>query len=586
MIVATKCFVLGFCYEILKKIRKHKISHKTHSWHYVYWASQVLMLFTIAAAISFDIKNQKNPSALKFLYISCGIDLSLLVGMFVWFCISACIVHVITCMSSGKSKERNEEEMTILPAGEFYLYLPKTTTINCLNKTYELSSHKIMYLSRDTEINLLERRCFNFSKDQVIQLEKKQIQIPAETTFRIPENGYIQISQKTTISLPVETKITPSLELVLNLPVDEINFSVETAITLRRGAVIKLSKVMPLEVPRNTKIFFSAELIIHFPEDVENVINLPAETKIIPPGITPINLSAQHAITLPKKTKLTIALSSETMIIPVKGLKSIVDECVPPPLTTICQFNCCNTTCSKYIRKCCNTFWIIGMNIVSLITFLAFIGYLSQAFPAIVISYYLNPTASLIRLGFFEVIIVVMLLEVSYLLFLLDKCTWLCYFHKYKKYPKEIEVDDDLDSGKNLQLSLNQYIYDDELITCKELCGCRCCRKCHWLICTVLFQIITMFFIIGLSGLLLYFLLNIVIQQTSNPNNQFKDVLAIVPTIALNLWLLFRQIDFGRALKDIAQRANEQHHHIHSHNHAHIMHSASHHSLQDMSSVV
>ena len=66
-----------------------------------------------------------------------------------------------------------------------------------------------------------------------------------------------------------------------------------------------------------------------------------------------------------------------------------------------------------------------------------------------------------------------------------------------------------------------------------------------------------MIFIVVLSAVLLFFLLNVVIQQTSGSDNEFKDILAIVPTIALNLWLLFWQGDPCKAFKNIVSKANK-----------------------------
>ena len=258
---------------------------------------------------------------------------------------------------------------------------------------------------------------------------------------------------------------------------------------------------------------------------------------------------------------------------------------------------CMNEKPWKKCGDCWENCWTVFTNITSLIVYLAFVSYLSQAFPAIVISYYLNPTASLIRLGFIEVIIVIMLTEVSYLLFLLDKFTWLCYYNRHKKMPQEIiEIDNENKANdKNIEQTtfISQYIDDKGLIysdycQCKNSCyypskcickSCqvtchpvKCCEEikdCHWLFGLTCIQIFTMLFITILSAILLFFLLNVVIQETSGSNNQFKDILAIVPTIVLNLWLVFRQGDFCKAVKNINKAlgdplstAENGHHHM------------------------
>ena len=231
--------------------------------------------------------------------------------------------------------------------------------------------------------------------------------------------------------------------------------------------------------------------------------------------------------------------------------------------------NCMNDKPWEKCGDCWKKCWTVFTNIASLIIFLAFVSYLSQALPAIVISYYLSPTASLIRLGFIEVIIVVMLFEVSYLLFLLDKCTWLSYFNKHKKIPKEI-IDDhikDKATNNNEHLTfISQYIDKEknELIYSDYFQSKHCCNEikhCHWLFVLTCIQIFTMLFITIISAILLFFLLNVVIQETSGSDNQFKDILAIVPTIALNLWLLSRHINLGEAVKNIATEANKNIHH-------------------------
>ena len=121
---------------------------------------------------------------------------------------------------------------------------------------------------------------------------------------------------------------------------------------------------------------------------------------------------------------------------------------IPSPVS-LC-FRLCNKedTCTfKFDRCCCykkhskkcffEHFCTAVTQGISIFSFLAFISYLSQAFPAIAISYYLKPTDSLIILGIFELAIIILLLEVALLLFLINRCTWFCYINKYKELPKE-----------------------------------------------------------------------------------------------------------------------------------------------------
>ena len=272
-------------------------------------------------------------------------------------------------------------------------------------------------------------------------------------------------------------------------------------------------------------------------------------------------------------------------------------ELVPPPLSPLCFiplccilrcFICCILKCCPR-SNCCNKstqgppgrqqqtalhtqweedwyiiLWTIITNAVSLLVFLGLFSYLTQAIPAVAVSYYLNPTASLIRLGFFEVSVVILIMEIAYALFLVEKFTWLWYIHWNKQIPEEI-VEENKKTG-------NKYRYVDiylnnkrselvSLVDSEKCCSCscnNCCCKCfHWLLLTAFSQIIVFGFVIYLSWRLLHFLMIIIIDQTSNPNNQFKDILAILPTIALNGWLLFKKGNIMRALKDVVSKANK-----------------------------
>ena len=83
--------------------------------------------------------------------------------------------------------------------------------------------------------------------------------------------------------------------------------------------------------------------------------------------------------------------------------------------------------------------------------------------------------------------------------------------------------------------------------------------SCRWYwLCIVFFQIFTLAFMIVVSAPALYFLMQIVIDQTSNSNNDFKDLLSILPTIALNAWLLLKHGDIIHAMKEIVKSAAKQ----------------------------
>ena len=543
MVISTKLFILVFCYEILKLIRKHRISHKTHEWFYRYWGAQLLILSTLIFVTYFDTLKQKNKPALLFFYVSLGLDGLCCIFIFIlWLPICA----IISCVRryqfkkliNGDSAWGPMTRPLVTPPWEIAALLPEETsaTIKILGIRFP---HAL-----DVIIGEHTQQChITIPKKKMAQLtDITEIKLPAGTDINLPSETMIKLNSNTT-----------GLSLNTYDPSDN---STNTFNNLEEDTEIILSNMTETKLVSETTITFSS---------IEATMELMNNTSITLPKKTQINLPQGKFVYVSEDKRISLPECTATFTIPTVA-KRILDESVPPPLTLMCE--CCS--CGAGWKIC----WTVFTNVVSLTLFLAFSSYLSQALPAITISYYLNPTASLIRLGFYEVIIVVMLLEISYLLFLLDKCTWLCYFSKYQEIPDEIKVkvvdgEDHAQETDERKSYICQYIHDGELIGCKEICGCDCTYKCiHWLHITTFLQIIIMVFIIGLSIALLYFLLNVVIQQTSSPNDQFKDILAIVPTIALNLWLLSRQVDIGKALKDIVHKAHEySHHHSQSQSH-------------------
>ena len=291
---------------------------------------------------------------------------------------------------------------------------------------------------------------------------------------------------------------------------------------------------------------------------------------------------------------------------------------VPPPLSLLCHCICCShprNSCSSDINErtslweqCCMNCWTIFTNIVSLITFIASLSYLIQALPAIAISYYISPTASLIKLGFFELAVIILVVEIAFFLYLVDKCVWLSYVHCAKRIPDEVYEVEEISTKdhtpppppqdspspqdltpppvpQNIAQQPKKIKYIEEYLvdgTKAELISfghwkCSCGKLCHWLFFTSAFQIIVAMLLIGISAPLLYFIMNIIIDQTSMSNDQFKDILAIIPTIALNTWLLIRYGNISHTIKEILGKAtksamehHDSHHsdeHLHHHHH-------------------
>lgn len=220
-------------------------------------------------------------------------------------------------------------------------------------------------------------------------------------------------------------------------------------------------------------------------------------------------------------------------------------------------------------KNLCTRIWKVLANGISLFVFLGFSSYLTQAIPSISISYYLSPTASLIRLGFFELVVIVLIMEGAYLLFLLEKWTWLAYVHYNNTIPEEIQEETSTETKQEKIMNRSKYIkqyivYDrnskESKLVLLPLSKNRysfSCKAFHWLLLVTLFQIMAFIFVIYVSWRLLNFLLTVIIDQTTYPNDDFKNILAILPTIALNIWLILKQGNVLYALKDIVSKANK-----------------------------
>lgn len=249
----------------------------------------------------------------------------------------------------------------------------------------------------------------------------------------------------------------------------------------------------------------------------------------------------------------------------------------------------------------------ILVNGISIFTFMAFLSYLTQAVPAISISYYINPTITLIRLGVFEPYIMIMVAEFAYVLFLVDKIYWIIYTIVEKKIPEEIieKTTESIDSNpkkkeirgsiKPLQTIIatpsrnetNQetkpakFTEADKLELCgfvqKPQKGCRVIKHIdHYLlikkydvtrepefkhppelfVILTCLQIVAFFLVIYSSWKMLYFILNLTIEQT-DLTDDFKDILAILPTIAINLFFLYKRRDIAHFAKDVVDDALE-----------------------------
>ena len=175
--------------------------------------------------------------------------------------------------------------------------------------------------------------------------------------------------------------------------------------------------------------------------------------------------------------------------------------------------------------------------------------------------------------------IIVFLGEGAYLLYLLDKFVWLIHVHYNKALPDEIREEHDItfkngcksndkctkDSEADVNKTtkyIDRYLVDGkspELIPFPFLRKSRrplsCSKKFHWLFIVIFFQIVAFGFVIYVSWKLLHFILIIIIEQTSDPNNEYNNLLAILPTVAINGWLLLKKGVFKHALKEVIGKA-------------------------------
>ena len=604
--MATKFVLLGFCYEILQKIRKHKINRKTHDWYYYYWGAQVLIVCALVGVAYLELTKQHNKTALYIFLGSFGFDLLAFIGMLLIVTTGKLLTALIYCCCRGIFGD----------------------CCGCCDS-------KICCCG----LCKIDNRC----------------------------DGYHNLDNSNDTAAPI--------------PSDD------TSIEVRPGRATQLEMQ-----PRRGEGRQELQLNITLPEASDEPSGNSIIDECVPPPLTSlfqccpfcccnrymsmcgtrlgiywcwccpiIHCSSRDAHKCCKcffticccfcKCECGSCWWCSACGIPCCTLLSSDNLQVSEGNNAVCiqalkrcaeQREKCSRTCGEWEKcgKCWYTCWTVLMNIISLVVFLAFVSYLSQALPAIVISYYLSPTASLIRLAFFEVVIVILLLEVAHLLFLMDKLTWLCYFNKHKKIPKEIEPEDNTDpesegentnnKGQNNKTYISQYIKQngekkliyDNICQCKnfylprstkrkihcsliksqshtkECCEGKfptlycnpvpCCDEIkHWhcLILLTIIQIFTILFVTILSMILLFFLLNVVIQMTSGSDNEFKDILTIVPHIALNLWLIFGQGKLGKAIKNIISRDNRNvdHNPLSAAEEGQIHHSASHHSVPRVS---
>ena len=356
VIVATKLCLLGFCYELLQYIQKHKIHHKTHQWYYYYWGVQVLIICTLTAVIYFEMTKQRNKIALHLFLSSFGVDLLAVLLLVITGCLCYTCADCCGC---------------------------NTCCFGCFKWCKQQS----------TFWNLCSFLCGLFYE-----------WLKNGCKLVVPVWRYQHFESNRDMSSPP----TSIVDDCVPPPLTSLFQCCPFCCCSCEPSCCKVHCLCGVPIcscsccdSANCKYFSTACCICEC-----------------------CGCWCFNACGIPFCT--------------YQSENEEDDEDEPLYNNKSCKFcmhkrkECDNFSWEK-CGNCWRVSWTVFMNIVSLVTFLAFVSYLSQAFPAIVLSYYLSPTASLIRLGFFEVIIVVLLFEIAYVLFLMDKLTWLCYFRKHKK---------------------------------------------------------------------------------------------------------------------------------------------------------
>ena len=104
-------------------------------------------------------------------------------------------------------------------------------------------------------------------------------------------------------------------------------------------------------------------------------------------------------------------------------------ELLPVPLTS--YFELCG-------RNSCIKAWEHILNFAAFFFTFFFISTILQTVPNILISYYAFPSRTLIRIGFFQVSFVCLVVAFGGLIFLLEKLGWLLHIKIHKKIPNEL----------------------------------------------------------------------------------------------------------------------------------------------------
>jgi hypothetical protein len=121
-------------------------------------------------------------------------------------------------------------------------------------------------------------------------------------------------------------------------------------------------------------------------------------------------------------------------------------ELLPVPLTS--YFKLCRCR-----RKFCIKAWERILNFAAFFLTFFFISSILQTVPNILISYYAFPSRTLVRIGFFQVSFVCLVVAFGGLIFLIEKLGWLIHINIHRRIPDELHSAALIIQHINLQIS-------------------------------------------------------------------------------------------------------------------------------------
>ena len=139
-------------------------------------------------------------------------------------------------------------------------------------------------------------------------------------------------------------------------------------------------------------------------------------------------------IAIKQENKLIVVVSTVSAVIDIIGALVLLgikyrSELLPVPLSS--YFELCG-------RKFCIKAWERVLNFAAFFFTFFFISTILQTVPNVLISYYAFPSRTLIRIGFFQVSFVCLIVAFGGLIFLLEKLGWLLHIKIHKKIPNEL----------------------------------------------------------------------------------------------------------------------------------------------------